>query len=162
MSIQAITRSLAELVEAHEALVNNSREKTAVLKEGSAEKLQTVLVKERQIIQAVENAEANRQKATAAWTAEHAPHLENATITDILELAEEDRQQELADVTAALTNKITELKQQEQLNRSLIDQSMQFVQLSLQTLQPSIQNLNYGKQKQEGTSSSRSLFDSRA
>lgn len=162
MSIQAIIRSLAELVEAHEALVNNSREKTAVLKEGSAEKLQTVLVKERQIIQTVENTETNRQKATEAWKGEHAPQLENATITDILELAEGDQQQELADVTASLTNKITELKQQEQLNRALIDQSMQFVQLSLQTLQPSIQNLNYGKQKQESTSSGRSLFDSRA
>ena len=64
-------------------------------------------------------------------------------------------------MTIELTKAITQLKQQEQLNQALIQQSMQFVQLSLDILNPTIQTMNYGKNR-EDAGSKRSVFDSKA
>ena len=60
-----------------------------------------------------------------------------------------------------LTEALIALKQQEQLNIALIQQSMQFVQLSLDLLSPSLTNMNYGKE-QKDQPINRSVFDSKA
>lgn len=67
---------------------------------------------------------------------------------------------ELQRAYEALIFVLSDLKQQEALNAELIQQSMQFIHLSLNTLEPSIQSMNYGNQRQEAPK--RSLFDSKA
>ncbi|WP_188454139.1 flagellar protein FlgN [Virgibacillus oceani] len=162
MSVQPIIQSLEKLVTLHESLLNVSQQKTQVMKEGSVEKLQPLLIKERKHVQALEQAEAKRQQDVDKWFAEQQISNEHATITAMLEvLANENERDELEKITVSLTEVITKLKGQEQLNQALINQSMQFVQLSLDMLNPSIKNMNYGK-KEDTDTIKRSVFDSKA
>lgn len=162
MSVQTIIETLTELVEIHEKLIKLSKQKTEIIKEGSIEKLQSILSKERKCVQALEKAEVSRQEQVEIWCNERELAQGNVTITEILELLSGQAEAvSLENETIRLTNIITKLKQQEQLNQELIIQSMQFVQLSLDMMSPTIKNLNYGKTKTLDTVK-RSVFDSKA
>ncbi|WP_246001154.1 flagellar protein FlgN [Oceanobacillus piezotolerans] len=151
------------LVQVHEELLNISKEKSDRIKEGDMDKMQAILVKERKQIRLLEQTEKKRQELVDAWFLSHFPSSEEATITKMLEAMEQEQDKEiLAGVTAKLTERITELKQQEELNRVLLSQSMQFVQLSLDLMRPSISNINYGSKNKENEEPNRSLFDSQA
>lgn len=163
MSVETIIQSLERLLKIHEDLVSISQQKTEIVKEGSIEKLQSLLVKERKTVRVIEQAEAKRKAEVEEWFSERKLSLDDATITGMLEILDDQGESEkLEKATVALTEVITRLIQQEQLNHQLINQSMQFVQLSLDTMNPSIQNMNYGNKNKELSAVKRSAFDSKA
>jgi len=162
LSADLIIQSLEELVSIHENLLTISEEKTKVIKEGSIDKLQNLLVKERKQIRLSEQAEVNRQTVVEQWCMNNGTTVDSATITNILQmLTDEVERQKLEHTATKLTETITRLKQQEQLNHVLISQSMQFVQLSLDLMSPTLKNMNYGVNK-ESDITTRSVFDSKA
>ncbi|WP_010098536.1 flagellar protein FlgN [Ornithinibacillus scapharcae] len=150
------------LILIHEQLLALSIEKTALVKEGNVEKLQPTLVKERKAVQQLEQAEEERQKEVATWFVNHGVKVDEVTLSNLMNHIEiEAEKKELEDAAVRLTEAIVKLKQQEELNMALIQQSMQFVQLSIDLLSPSLKNMNYGKDK--GPSDvNRSVFDSKA
>mgnify|MGYP001945285625 CR=1 FL=1 len=148
----------------HERLLDCSKEKTEVIKEGSAEKLQALLAKEHQLIRLLEQTEQKRQELVENWfSQQRLPKTEERTITNMLEIihrSDPELATKLESLTVDLTEKITELKNQEQLNRALIEQSMMFIQMSLNLLSPTIDQYNYGQSDNKVVD--RSVFDSRA
>ncbi|QKY69943.1 flagellar protein FlgN [Lentibacillus sp. CBA3610] len=161
MSVEPIIQALEKLIKLHEGLLDSASQKTELIKEGSVDKLQTLLVKEHKYVQALEQAEIKRQKAVEVWLENQGITLSHATITAILEiLIDEQAKEDLENTVVKLTNTITQLKQQEQLNRDLIRQSLQFVELSLDMMKPSLSHMNYGA-KQTTDSPERSVFDSK-
>lgn len=161
MSAQHIIESLVKLVTAHQTMLDFSKEKTELLKEGAVEKLQAFLLKERKQIRILEKAENNRQEITKKWFEECGVSLEDITITKLLEVVEnEEERGKLAQVATTLTNLITQLKQQEELNQLLLKQSAQFVQMSMALMNPQLSNMNYGNPKKGQRQMNRSLFDS--
>lgn len=162
MSIDKIIQSLEHMITIHENLFHLSEQKTEIIKVGSVEKMQKLLAEETKAINQLEQAEIKRQKEVEQWFLQAGLADYQWTITQMLEVIEDEQDKvNLEEVTTALTNMITQLKQQEQLNQSLLEQSMQFIQLSLDIFQPTIKNLNYSKNK-ETASSDRSMFDSQA
>lgn len=162
MSIEAISQSLQTLIKVHVELYEFSKQKTEIIKEGSVENFQKILVEERKYAKRLLQAEEQRQEKVEKWYMDHQLPLENMTITNMLEIISNEQDQfELEQLTIKLTNAITQLKQQEQLNYDLIQQSMQFVQLSLDMLSPTINNMNYGK-SHGSEAPKRSVFDSKA
>ncbi|TFJ93301.1 flagellar protein FlgN [Lentibacillus salicampi] len=162
MSVQPIIQSLEKLISLHKGLFDLSKQKTGIVKDGSVDKLQSLLVNERKYVQAVEQAEADRQKNVREWAASRGLDFNNATITGILGTLSDEKVKEKLERTAInLTHLMTQLKQQEQLNQGLIKQSMQFVDLSLNMMTPSLKHMNYGGKKSAG-SPERSVFDSKA
>lgn len=162
MSIEAISQSLETLIAVHEDLCEFSEQKTEIIKGGSVEMFQKILAEERKYAKRLLLAEEQRQKKVEKWYIDHQLPLENMTITNMLEIIPDEQEQfELEQLTIRLTKVITQLKQQEQLNYDLIQQSMQFVQLSLDMLSPTINNMNYGK-KHGAEATKRSVFDSKA
>src|SRR5699024_6609293 len=160
VAMKPMIQVLTKLVDVHKSLLENARQKTEVVKEGSVEQLQMILVKERKYIQVLEQAEAERKKEVE--NLQQGLPLNNATITEILDhIPNNEEKKELENQTVALREMITSVKKQEQLNQALIQQSMQFVQLSLDMMNPSIKNMNYGN-KQETSTEKRSVFDSKA
>src|SRR5699024_2560937 len=120
------------------------------------------LIKERKVMQSIERTEEKRMEEVNKWFTDQGLPLENATITEMLnKLSNENEKKSLEKVTVNLTELIVKIKQQEQLNEALLKQSMQFVQLSLDMLHPSIENMNYN-QKQSQVTTERSVFDSKA
>lgn len=160
MSTQSIIAALQQLIEIHQDMIKLSEEKTEIIKEGYVEKLQKQLVREQKLIRLLEQAENNRQQEAISWYRQADRPLEEITITNILNVLEDEEERNaLEEAAVQLANAVMKLKQQEQLNHSLLQQSMQFVQFSLNMINPTIENFNYGNQQ---TGNNRSVFDSKA
>ncbi|HLR65659.1 flagellar protein FlgN [Virgibacillus alimentarius] len=163
MSVKAIIQVIENLIRLHDALLENAKQKTEAVKEGSLDKLQMVLIEERKYIQLLEQSESDRKAAIDHWFLQNNYPLNNRpTLTELLNLLSNQKEKnELERKSHLLKDLILLLKQQEQLNHALIQQSMQFVQLSLNVLNPSINNMNYGN-KSKKVSVKRTVFDSKA
>ncbi|RYG74389.1 flagellar protein FlgN [Lentibacillus lipolyticus] len=162
MTVQPIIQTLEKLIRLYESFLSLSKEKTDIVKEGSASRLQSLLIKEQKHVQAVEQADTKRREAVREWAVQQNADPDKVTITTILEAhTDASGSKELEALTVKLTNILAKLKKQEHLNRELIKQSLQFVELSLDMMSPTIRNMNYGEQSSSGTLE-RSVFDSKA
>lgn len=163
MTFEKVVQSLTKLVDTHQQLISLSEEKTEFIKAGKVEELQNKLLQERKLVLQLEQAEAERQKVISSWFEERGLTEEEKTITSMLAAIDDEEQQaELAAVTTELTEAVTTLKRSEHLNRELLEQSMQFVQMSLHLLNPSLEQMNYGENKQNQPNRDQSMFDSKA
>ncbi|MDY0408919.1 flagellar protein FlgN [Virgibacillus soli] len=162
MTIQLIVENLAQLCELHQKLLAISVEKTEVIKTNKVDHLQALVLKERKVVQDLGKAEQERKQLVETWFSDQSLSVEEATVTNMLPyIKSETEQAELERITIALTEIIVKLKQQENLNEQLIHQSMQFVQVSLDLINPTVKNVNYGK-KENAQTANRTLFDSKA
>lgn len=159
MSVAPIIQSIHKLIGIHKSLIDLSEQKTTIVTKGSIVKLQSILTQERQTVQMLNKTEKNRQQAVEEWCMRNHVPTDHMTMTHMLNVLDTGEERDLLEqTTTELTQLLTDLKQQEQLNQSLIQQSMQFVQLSLDMMQPTIKNMNYGNQNKNR--SKRSVFDS--
>lgn len=164
MTIQPIIDSLSRLEKLHQSLLLLAQEKTEALKSGGFDQLQKVLVQERKYVQAINQVEKSRQQAVGDWLRDHSKSLPEPTVSYLLELIPDTAEkQSLEKHFLKLTDVILRVKQQEQLNQELMLQSLQYIELSLDMLDPSLKNLNYSQTKsQPASQQSRSMFDSKA
>ncbi|WP_026772256.1 MULTISPECIES: flagellar protein FlgN [Sediminibacillus] len=165
MSVQPIVESLQRLIKLHESLLTLSKEKTETLKAGDTEKLQTLMLQERKHVQAINQVEKQRQEEVGSWAFQAGIEPEDATVSVILDHLEDKQEKiDLENRFLKLTNVLYDLKKQENLNQDLTKQSLQFIQMSIDMMDPSLKNMNYGsnKSQQQPQSSKRSLFDSKA
>lgn len=160
MTIDTMTILMNKLTQLHKSLLTVSQAKTEALKHNGIEEMQKLLQQERKHVQAVKQIEKQRAEAAAEWFEEQGYTGQEQTVSAMLELLSGEEKVELQRAYEALIFVLSDLKQQEALNAELIQQSMQFIHLSLNTLEPSIQSMNYGNQRQEAPK--RSLFDSKA
>ncbi|WP_179151879.1 flagellar protein FlgN [Oceanobacillus senegalensis] len=162
MSVKSITESLEKLIFVHRELLGLSKQKTEIVKEGSVAPLQALLVTEGKQIRLLEQTELKRQQEVEQWFSDRKCRQEEKNITKMIEIIEREADKEaLAKAMKDLTELIIELRNQEKLNQTLLQQSMQFVQLSLDMMAPSIKNMNYGiQQVKADNQTNRSLFDS--
>lgn len=161
--MQQLYDSMQQLIVLHESLVSLSHEKTKQIKQGDMDELAKLLMKERKQIQAITQAEAHRQKHVNEWILQTGSTETDQTMTSLLATIDQgEERNQLEAQMAQLIQAIIELREAEQLNQNLLEQSMQFVQLSLDMLQPSIQNLNYDGKQQVQESGKQSVFDSKA
>lgn len=165
MSVKPIIALMNKLGSLHQSLLTLSKEKTEHLKEGNMADLQSLLVTERKHIQAINQVESEREKLAHQWFQARGLQDQQPTVSAMLaEVAVDKEKDQLQAAFEQLIYVLAELKQQEQLNQQLTQQSLQFVELSMDMLQPSMKNMNYGKPNAKGTDtgSKRSLFDSKA
>jgi hypothetical protein len=162
MSLHDIIQTLSKLATLHESLYELSKQKTEYLKSNDTEAIQKTLLDERKHVQAIEQLEKKRMALTEDWFKEIGKPNGEFIFTEMIEHVEnEDDQKTLNELYERLVMAIAGIKQQEQLNRELTQQSLQFIELSLDLFEPTIKNLNYGNQKGE-SSHNRSIFDSKA
>jgi len=157
-----IIASLRALVELYKQLLQTSEKKTEAIKDYQLEPLQKLLVTERKLIQQTEKAEKKRHQAVESWFDANDFLTTDRTITMMLsKLKDEPFKQQLEQLSTRLLELITEFKKQEHLNQELLVQSLQFVHLSLNMMNPSMSHINYGKSK-DSSLPKRSVFDSKA
>ncbi|MBU5594107.1 flagellar protein FlgN [Amphibacillus sp. MSJ-3] len=164
MSIIRILSPLKQLIQLHESLLQLSLLKTELLKKGDIEGIQKILKTEQKHIQAIKKFEKERLIAVDEWAEKHQLNDEEKTVTTILEhVSDDDERKQLEELSTELANLLVELKAQEGLNQQLTNQSLQFVQLNLDMISPTIEQVNYGNAKnQNDPQSKRSVFDSKA
>ena len=161
--MKILLETMQQLVVLHQELIQISNKKTEEIKQGDMDELSKTLMKERKQIQAITQAEAKRQVIVDDFFMKVHANVEEKTMTMLLSYLDDDKvKHQLEDVVALLVESIVELKQVEQLNQELMIQSMQYVQLSLDMLQPSIQRMNYDQKQTIQESVKQSVFDSKA
>ncbi|WP_054787154.1 flagellar export chaperone FlgN [Gracilibacillus dipsosauri] len=163
MSVRKITQQLEKMIQLHESLLHVSKQKTEVLKEGNIEGLQRLLNQEQKHVQAINQMEQKRNEMVEIWANSNQLDQNTSVSTIIEQYAEGEERTALEAVTLRLAELLLDLRRQEDLNKQLTEQSLQFVRLSLDMVQPSLKNLNYGNGKTSQDSlSKRSVFDSKA
>ncbi len=164
MSIRSILSSLERLLQLHQSLLELSFQKTELLKKGDITTLQKLLKTEQKHIQAVDTMEKKRLDSTKVWSETNQMVSDDVTVTTILEaLPDGEERNQLESLTTKLAETLVQLKAQEGLNQQLTNQSLQFVQMNLDMIAPSIKQMNYGNIKnQNDPQSKRSVFDSKA
>ncbi|MDQ0159659.1 flagellar protein FlgN [Alkalibacillus salilacus] len=163
MSIDAIIEKLGKIQQLNESLLQLSKDKTERLKQNDLETFNQMLIKERKHAQALDQLETKRVEETEAWFQEKGISDER-TISNLIQTVDDpEKKEHLEALYEKLVYTLADLKQQEQLNRDLTEQSLQYVELTLDMLQPKHQkDLNYHKQQQSNQSTDRSIFDSKA
>lgn len=140
-----------------------ANEKTTLIKEGQIDALTQLLMQERKQIQMISQLEEEREQSIKDVFAELAMQTEEQTVSVLLNvLNDEQEKQDLTQAVTALMDNIIDLKQVEQLNAELIQQSMEFVQMSLDMLQPTVENVNYADIRSVKPKRNIPIFDSRA
>ncbi|MCD5325913.1 MULTISPECIES: flagellar protein FlgN [Pontibacillus] len=165
MSVQPILEVLKKHYALHESLLTLSKKKTEALKSDDIDTIQTLLVQERKHVQGINGMESKRAQLVGEWFRFHSPQTEEYTVSAMLRvLPEGEEKQALADLLESFVMVLAQLKEQEQLNTELTQQSLQFVDLTLNMIQPQTKNMNYGNPKgqQAKSESNRSMFDSKA
>ncbi len=161
--MRELYEAMQRLVDLHVDLIETSQNKTEEIKQGDMEKLSKLLMQERKQVQLISQKESERQELVEKFFVEKNAQNEEQTMTNLLAFIDDETEKvEFEKVMSALIDAIVELREIEQLNKELMEQSMQLVQLSLDMLQPSINRMNYDGKQNIQESSKRSVFDSKA
>lgn len=140
-----------------------SKDKSEYIKVGDMDKLSKLLIHERKQVQAITQLENERQQMVEAVFASLHIDAEEKTVSELLQyIDDETEKSELEKIVTVLVELIVQLKDNEQLNKELLEQSMQFVQLSLEMFQPSTKNINYNEKSVGSETRKQSVFDSKA
>jgi flagellar biosynthesis/type III secretory pathway chaperone len=160
---QSLILTLEKLIKLHSSLLDLSLRKTETIKNGDVNGLDQFLKDEQKHIAAINTIEAERQKHAAFFLKERGKAGTAPTISQCIEIANDDEKNELTRLQKQLVCKIEELKTANELNQKLIYQSLQYVNMSLSMVHPQNHQGNYGRPDQEKQpSSQRSIFDSKA
>ncbi|MBM7649358.1 flagellar biosynthesis/type III secretory pathway chaperone [Bacillus ectoiniformans] len=146
---------LDKMYRLHQLLLELAEKKTEIIKANDMNGLDQMLKDEQKYVAAIQTMERERQKVTAEWTGRAETTLSeciNQTSGEVREKLEGLRNQ-LMDITA-------ELKERNDLNQKLVYQSLQFVNISMNMLQPQPEQPTYGNPaKQSARPAKRSMFD---
>ncbi|UCZ52696.1 flagellar protein FlgN [Bacillus shivajii] len=163
-----MSKQLAQILQAmtaiHKKFNDQAKEKQAVIKEGDMAQLEQLMKDETVLIQQLRKLEATRQHTVEQWMADKGLVKEDVTMETILQFFPEERT-ELEEWQEKLLHEIEQLKQQNDLNQQLLEESLRFVNMSLDSMQPQSHFQNYGRpdvKTEEGPAPERSLFDSKA
>lgn len=162
-------QTIERLTEVHEQLLSISKNKTDAIKESDSEALVKLLTKERQLIQKVEQLETLREQLVEQHFKQANVTSDEKTFTVLLATLDDGIEKvRLEKSVANLIQLIVAIRESEQLNNELLQQSMQFLQLSLDMIQPDSQNIHYGSHAKGGneakrreSTQKRSVFDSK-
>lgn len=132
---------LEKLYKLHESLYKLSLEKTTIIKENDMEILQKILKDEQTHIAAINTLEVERQRLAKEFL-----HTDkDVTITDCIETAPLEIKEKLSSLQTNIINIIEKLKDQNELNQSLIYLSLQYVNMTLDMIQPKPESYTYGR-----------------
>ncbi|WP_100405460.1 flagellar protein FlgN [Bacillus solitudinis] len=165
MSAKQIIQSLAELIRVHQQLNEAAIKKMDFIKKGDMSALETLVREESKLVSKLRITELIREKQVLTFFNEQGKVTEDVTIGAMLPLLNEDEQSTLAKLQKALVQEVTILKRQNERNQSLVEESLRFVNLSLDLLMPSAEDISYTRpheREDQATDYKHSTFDSRA
>ncbi|MBY6037062.1 flagellar protein FlgN [Fictibacillus nanhaiensis] len=152
METAQMTSLLERLFKSHEELLALGERKTEVLKLGDMKTLDILLKEEDLQVKKLQMIEKERMLKFA-----------NVTLGDVLEQAGEQEKERLIHLQEQLVSTYEALKSRNELNQELLEQSLQYVNMSLSMVQPSSEPATYTNSKSNPyNTNSTSLFDSKA
>ncbi|MCI2253006.1 flagellar protein FlgN [Domibacillus sp. PGB-M46] len=144
-----LIKTLEKQLALHKSLLSLARAKKDAIKENKMDELNRIIRDEQKHVSAVSILEKQRASQSEGTVTEEIPNL----------LKEE--QEQAAYLRDELLGVLLELKEANDLNAALLDQSLQFVHLQLDLLAPPDAG-NYAPDGDQNEPSSRPVFDSKA
>ncbi|WNB92714.1 flagellar protein FlgN [Bacillus sp. NEB1478] len=152
METAQMTSLLERLFKSHEDLLSLGERKTEALKAGDMKTLDLLLKEEDLNVKKLQVIEKERLLKFA-----------NVTVSDVLEQADDIEKEMLIHLQGKLVHAYQALKSRNELNQELLEQSLQYVNMTLSMVQPSNEPATYSKTKTNPYHSNpSSLFDSKA
>ncbi|KJE28879.1 flgN family protein [Geobacillus kaustophilus] len=155
MTFAALIHLLRAHIELHESLLALSRRKTEALKKNDIEALSALLADEQKHILAIRQLEERRRR----WLKE-ALGDEAATVARCIAMAEGKERKELSECHKRLKAAVSAVAEANELNRQLIEQSLQFVTAMIETFTPTPST--YSCTQEYASLPDRPLFESKA
>lgn len=167
MSIEKVLDTLNKLERMHRSLLELGTKKTEIIKANDMEQLTEILKTEQAHVAAIETLEQQRQMlVTDYFQAKGIATADMPTVTQLIEVASAEEKPELAAIRDRLLTVVDELKNVNTLNQKLVMQSLQYINFSLDLLQPNrsaqSSTFNYSGAEVRGTSAvgKKSYFNS--
>lgn len=162
MSAEALIANLTKLYQLHENLLKLAVRKTDVLKKGDVDSLQDIMRDEQKFTTAITMMEQERQTAARSFLKQNGNG--QITISDCIEAAAPEAAETLRAIQEQMVTVIDKLQEQNELNKQLIYQSLQFVNMNLDLLQPDNETATYGRpdHNRNQMKPGKSFFDSKA
>lgn len=161
MSAETLINNLTKQFQLHESLLENALKKTEVLKKGDVDSLQETMREEQKLTTAISMMENERQTAAQSFFKKSGDG--QITMADCIAAATPEAAETLRAIQEQLVAVIDKLQEQNDLNKQLIYQSLQFVNMNLDLLQPEKEAATYGRpDTRKQTKQGKSFFDSKA
>ncbi|GAE32120.1 flagellar protein FlgN [Halalkalibacter hemicellulosilyticus] len=164
MSLKALIQLMERLDEIQQQLLIIAKQKVEPLKKGEMKAVEALVREESKWIHQLEMTETLRTKKVSAFLQEQGFEDKDARMVDLVPYANEDEQRRMTEVQQSLVDVTEQLKQQNQFNQQLIEESLKLVRTSLDLMIPMKEDISYSpNEKQESPlGSGHSLFDSKA
>lgn len=154
---------MKKLVQVHRTFNDLAEEKTVSLTKGDISHLRSLLQKESAILKQLQQLEQERARLVRFFINGKGLVTEGGTLNELIPHVTNEEKEELVSLQKDLIEQIEILKKKNELNQQLIQDSLRFVNLSLDVLQPELDTGNYGRpNKDDDEPMGRSLFDSKA
>ncbi|MGO4888796.1 flagellar protein FlgN [Anaerobacillus sp. MEB173] len=163
MSSKQMVGVLEGMIKLHCTLYELAVEKTDVVMKGDIQALNEIVKKEAETVKQVMRLNAERNKLMYAFKKDKGWTTEDVTLQDFIAATGEEEQPKLSELQQNLVQEIEQLKQRNELNQQLLEDSLRFVNLSLDLVMPDEEAIHYRHPTKKGYDSQQgySLFDSK-
>lgn len=141
MSATLLIQTLDKLVKLHQSLHEVAKKKTEAIKIGDMDALKHIMKDEQAHIMSIQKLE----EARVAISKRMVPTIPDPTVMDCVKLLDLQDAEKVSEIANHLKEIIMNLAETNSLNQQLLQQSMQFVNVSLNLLKPTQKSINYGK-----------------
>ena len=168
MSVENIISTLEKLERMHKSLLELANKKTDFIKANDMEQIDEMLKTEQAHVAAIETLEQQRQAMVTDYLrAKGIAFNDIPTVAQVIDATDGPEKQALQEVRERLVALLMELKKRNDLNQKLVFQSLQFVNLTLDMLQPQRQqastfNYSGAEVRGETTVAKKSYYNSQA
>jgi flagellar biosynthesis/type III secretory pathway chaperone len=166
-NLYKVVEILEQLIAEHERMLKLARHKKDVLIKGAINDLARILQFESRCINTIQSLELEREKCISLYLMQRGIRKETCYISDLIEMAgSPEMKQALERCQKRLGEVIDELKSLNELNQKLIEQSLAFVNMTLEEMTaPPEQEHVYQKvnaRQNPYAKAARGFFDSKA
>ena len=164
MPAQNIIADLEYLLSLHRELFEKAKLKTEILKVNNVSALKEIVNDERNYFKIINLKQKELLEHARGFLQHQSIANEIPTLRDCIYAANEQDRQTLTALQTELIETVSLLKQQNDLNQLLLEQSLELVQISIDLLTPDLDTYNYERpdRHQQYEQLGRSLFDSNA
>lgn len=164
MSAAKVIQTLEKIIRLYKSLNGLASKKIEVIKSAAIQELNILVTEEKKHMQAIQKFEKILTEDTKVFLMGNGSMTDSLTITDCIKHASVEDKKIFERIKVELEDQVSTLKQKNDLNQQLLEQSLQFINLSLDMLLPAIDSFNYERpnQAQDMSEDKRSIFDSKA
>ena len=161
---QELMNKLIELLEheyrVYENILRMSKDKTNIIVEGKVKELENVVKLEQALVLQISRIDKQREEVVEQLSKEVNLKDNNLNISEIIQYGDREQKQQLEEYRGKMGKLIAELAHTNQINSKLIENSLEYIDFSLNLMaNADVTSNNYGNKGSSTERSRKNLFD---